>query len=72
MSRAKKRSTGLNYAAHIARAEPLELAVNQTLPTLAHAVDRHALIERTAGDGAYGRVHAGGITATRKDRDLFH
>jgi hypothetical protein len=30
------------------------------------------LIERTARDDAYGCIHAGGVTATRKDRDLLH
>ena len=71
-SGAEKRSADLNDAADVARTELLELAVNQALPTLAHAIDRHALIERTAGDRAYGRIHAGGVTTTRKDRDLLH
>ena len=25
-----------------------------------------------ASDGAYGRIHAGGIATTRKDRDVLH
>jgi alkanesulfonate monooxygenase SsuD/methylene tetrahydromethanopterin reductase-like flavin-dependent oxidoreductase (luciferase family) len=29
-------------------------------------------IERAARDGAYGRIHAGGIATTRKDRDVLH
>ena len=71
-SAAEKRAADLNDAAHVARTELPELTLDQALPTLAHAVDRHALIERTAGDGADGRIHAGGITTTRKDRDVLH
>src|SRR5262249_1824242 len=57
---------------HVARIELSELTVDQALPTLEHSRDRHALIERTARDGAYGRIHAGGITPTRKDRQVLH
>ena len=69
---AEERAADLNDAAHVARTELPELTVDQALPTLAHAVDRHTLIERAACDGAYGRIHAGGITTTRKDRDVLH
>ena len=71
-SGAQKRSADLNNASHVARTELAELTLDQSLPALAHSIDRHALIERAAGDGAYGRIHARGITATRQDRDLLH
>src|SRR5438132_4948616 len=71
-SAAEKRAADLNDAAHVARIELSELTVDQALPTLEHAGDRHALIERTARDGAYGRIHAGGIATTRNDRDMLH
>jgi hypothetical protein len=51
---------------------PTSRALDEALPTLAHAVDRHAQIERAARDGADGGVHAGGVTTTRKDSDMFH
>ena len=51
-SAAKERAADLNDAAHVARTELPELTVDQALPTLAHAVDRHALVERAARDGA--------------------
>src|ERR1700722_16512749 len=41
-------------------------------PALAHAIDRHAPIKCTAGDGADGRIHARGVTTTRKDGDVLH
>ena len=69
---AEKRAADLNDAAHVARAELPELTIDQALPTLEHAVYRHTLIERAACDGAYSRIHAGGITTTRKDRDVLH
>jgi hypothetical protein len=50
----------------------LELTLDQALPALSHSVDRHAQVERTARDGTYCRIHAGGITPTRKDRDVLH
>src|SRR6266404_65631 len=71
-STAKKRAADLNDAAHVPCTERSELTLDQALPTLAHSVDRHALIERTARDGAYGRIHAGRITTTRNDCDLLH
>ena len=71
-STAKKRAADLNNAAHIARAELPELAVDKALPTLAYAVDRHALIERTARDGPYRRIHARGVTTACKDSNVFH
>ena len=52
--------------------EPPELTVDQALPTLAHAVDRHTLIERAARHGADRSIHAPGITTTREDRDVLH
>src|SRR5262249_47433412 len=39
---------------------------------LQHPVDRHSLIERTAGNGAYGRIHAGGVATARQDCDVLH
>ena len=71
-SAAKERAAELDDAAHVARTELSELIVDQALPTLAHAIDRHPLIERTTRNGTYGRIHAGGITTTRKDRDVLH
>src|SRR5208282_2962042 len=69
---AEERAADLDDAAHVARAERPELSINQALPTLQHAVHRHALIERTAGDGADGRIHAGGVATTGKDRNVLH
>jgi hypothetical protein len=69
---AKKRAADLNDAAHVARTELPELTVDQALPTLEHAIHRHALVERAACDGAYGRIHAGGITTTGQYRDVLH
>ncbi len=71
-STAEKRTADLNDATDVPRIELSELTLDQALPTLAHSVDRHALIERTARDGAYGRIHARGITTTRKDCDVLH
>ena len=71
-SAAKECAADLNDAAHVARTEQSELTIDQPLPTLTDAVDRHALIERAARDGAYGCIHAGRIAAARKDRDMLH
>ena len=54
------------------RAQLSELTVDQALPTLEHSGDRDTLIERTSGDGAYRRIHAGGVATTRQDRDVLH
>ena len=69
---AQERAADLDDAAHVARTELAELTVDQALPALAHAVHRHALIERAARDGADGRIHAGRVATTRKDRDVLH
>ncbi len=71
-STAEKRPADLNDAAHVARAQLAELTVDRALPTLEHAGDRHALVERTARDGADRRIHAGRVTTTRQDRDVLH
>src|ERR1700733_214639 len=63
---AKKRPADLNDTADIARTQLPELTVDQTLPTLPHAVTRHVLIQRTTRDGAYGRIHARGVTTARQ------
>jgi hypothetical protein len=39
---------------------------------LKHTMDCHAEIERAARHGAYGRIHAGGITPAGQDRNMFH
>jgi hypothetical protein len=59
---AEKGARDLNVPAHAARMELSELTVDQALPTLAHSVNCHALIECAARD----RIHAGGITTNRK------
>ncbi len=69
---AQKRAADLDDAAHVACAELAEMTVDEALPTLSHAIDRHALIERAAGDGADRRIHTGGIATTCEDRDVFH
>jgi len=69
---AEKRPADLDDAAHVARTELAELTVDQALPTLKHAGDRHALVERAARDGADRRIHVGGIATTRQDRDVLH
>src|ERR1700750_3083298 len=71
-SGAEKGAANLNDAAHVAGIELLKLTLDQTLPTLAHAIDGHPLIEPTAGDGANGRIHAGSATSTRQHRDVLH
>lgn len=71
-SGAEKGAADLDDAAHVAGIELLELTLDQALPTLAHAIDGHALIERTAGNGPDGRIHTGSITTTGQDRDLVH
>jgi hypothetical protein len=67
----QKRAADLNDATHVARTELSKLIVDQPLPTLAHSEDRHILIERAAGDSTYGRIHARGVTTTRRHCDLF-
>ena len=69
---AEKRPADLNDAAHVAGTELSELTFDETLPTLEHSVDRHALIERTARNSAYRRIHTGGIATARQDRDVLH
>ena len=69
---AEKRPADLDDAAYVARAELAELTLDQALPTLEDAGNGHALVERAARDGAYRRIHAGGIATTRQDRDLLH
>jgi hypothetical protein len=71
-SAAKKRAADLNDAAYVTRTQRPELTVDQAPPTLTHAVHRHALIDRTARDGAYGRIHAWGVATTCQDRDVLH
>ena len=69
---AEKRAADLNDAANVARTERPELTLDQALPTLTDAVNCHALVDRAACDGTYGRIHSGGIATTCQDRDVLH
>src|SRR5439155_5011667 len=48
---AEKRPADLDDAAYVARAELAELTLDEALPTLEHAGNGHALVERAARDG---------------------
>ena len=62
----------LNDATYVPRTEQPELTIDQALPTLTHAVNRHSEIERTARDGTDCRIHPGGIATTCEDRNVLH
>ena len=69
---AQKCATDLDDSAHIAGGQLTELAVNQTLPAVAHPEHGHPLIEGASRDRANGGIHTGGIATAGEDRDLFH
>ncbi len=71
-SAAEEGATDLDDAADVTGAELAELAIHQTLPALAHAVDRHVLIERAAGYGANCRIHSRSVTTTSQNCDVLH
>ena len=69
---AKSRAANRMEASQVVSFQLAERIGVRALPTLAHAVDCHALIERAPRDGAYGRIHAGSVTTTGEDCDVLH
>src|SRR6185503_1045434 len=68
---AEERPAQPEDAAHVARAEHRDVlaAVDETTVAVAHAERLPAVAQPHAHDGPDGRVHAGGVSPAREDRD---
>jgi hypothetical protein len=62
----------LDDAADVAQAEGDDVVGDEARVAALDAEGLDAAVDRGAGDGADGRVHAGGVTAAREDSDLLH
>src|SRR5262245_2750999 len=60
-SATQKRAADLDDAADVARSQRADVVVDEALPAMAHAVDGDVAVERAAGDGTDGGVHARSI-----------
>jgi hypothetical protein len=62
----------LQDAAHLTRPERFVGCRQQPAETIAHSQHGAALGDRAPNDGAYGRVHTGGVTTRGQNRDTIH